>query len=110
VGILCALHWRNRTGYVAVSSSDSFRAPRRNTLGSNPKLGKGRESVDRIILRQVRDRAAVAAFAAVGYFEKPLNYTDFMKLLPVVNAPPEQAQITRLQAFLRRITPLVGGD
>jgi hypothetical protein len=43
--------------------------------------------------------------------KKPVNYTDFMKLLPVVNAALlEQPQVTRLQAFLGRITLLVVGD
>src|SRR5215469_3006028 len=36
------------------------------------------------------DRAAVAGFAVVGYFKKPINYTDFMKLGPVVNGLLEQ--------------------
>ena len=30
------------------------------------------------------DRAAVAGFAVVGYFKKPVNYTDFMTLRPFV--------------------------
>jgi hypothetical protein len=34
---------------------------------------------------EARDRAAVAGFAVVGYFKKPMNYTDFMKRGPVVN-------------------------
>jgi len=39
---------------------------------------------------EARDRAAVAGFAVVGYFKKPANYTDFMKLGPVVNGLLEE--------------------
>jgi CheY-like chemotaxis protein len=39
---------------------------------------------------EARDRAAVAGFAVVGYFKKPMNYTDFMKLGPVVHGLLEQ--------------------